>query len=215
VQVYFGTISGLTEYIRAGKLRALAVTTSTCSEALPDIPTVGDFLPGYEASGWQGVGVPKSTPAEIIGKLNREINAAIGNPRVKARLADLGGTTLPGSPNDFSKFIAEETEKWGKVIRAANKRRSDESSSQHNVPQVGPRAAFRAAKGWPHEAPRNGVRNTALERRKQNPHFGGPVDLLLYRLSLTTAATVRKGANSLAFFLGASGSRVEPVTGWD
>jgi tripartite-type tricarboxylate transporter receptor subunit TctC len=120
VQVYFGTISGLIEYIRAGKLRALAVTTSMRSEALPDIPTVGDFLQGYEASGWQGVGVPKSTPPEIIGKLNREINAALADPRMKARLADLGGTTLPGSPGDFSKFIAAETEKWGKVIRAAN-----------------------------------------------------------------------------------------------
>ena len=81
---------------------------------------MGDFLQGYEASGWQGVGVPKSTPPEIIGKLNREINAALADPRMKARLADLGGTTLPGSPGDFSKFIAAETEKWGKVIRAAN-----------------------------------------------------------------------------------------------
>ena len=108
------------EYIRAGKLRALAVTTATRSEALPDIPTVGEFVPGYEASAWYGIGAPRNTPAEIIDKLNREINAALADPKMKARLADLGGTPLPMSPADFGKLIADETEKWGKVIRAAN-----------------------------------------------------------------------------------------------
>ena len=101
-------------------MRALAVTTATRSEALPDIPTVAEFVPGYEASGWQGIGAPKNTPTEIIDKLNKEINAALADPKMKARLADLGGTALPGSPADFGKLIAEETEKWGKVIRAAN-----------------------------------------------------------------------------------------------
>ena len=103
------------EYIRAGKLRALAVTTATRSEALPDIPTVGDFVPGYEASAWYGVGAPRNTPAEIVDKLNKEINAALADPKMKARLADLGGTVLAGSPADFGKLIADETEKWGKV----------------------------------------------------------------------------------------------------
>ena len=104
------------------KLRpnALAVTTATRSEALPDVPSVGEFVPGYEASGWFGVGAPKATPAEIVNKLNKEINAALDDPKMKARLADLGGTPLPGSPAEFGKLIAEETEKWGKVIRAAN-----------------------------------------------------------------------------------------------
>ena len=90
------------------------------SAALPDIPTVGKFLPGYEASQWYGLGAPKNTPAEIVEKLNREINAALADPKMKARLADLGGTPLPGSPSDFGRLIADETEKWGKVIRAAN-----------------------------------------------------------------------------------------------
>ena len=108
------------EHIRAGKLRALAVTTATRSEALPDIPTVGEFVPGYEASAWFGIGAPKNTPAEIIDKLNKEINAGLADPKMKARLADLGGTVLAGSPADFGKLIADETEKWGKVIRAAN-----------------------------------------------------------------------------------------------
>jgi tripartite-type tricarboxylate transporter receptor subunit TctC len=120
VQVFFGTPLASIEYIRAGKLRALAVTTATRSQVLPDIPTVSDFAPGYEVSQWVGVGAPKNTPAEIIDKLNREINAALADPKLKARLADLGGTVLPGSPTDFSKLIAEETEKWGKVVRAAN-----------------------------------------------------------------------------------------------
>jgi tripartite-type tricarboxylate transporter receptor subunit TctC len=96
------------------------VTTAIRSAALPDIPTVAEFVPGYEASQWYGLGAPKNTPAEIVDKLNKEINAALGDPKMKARLADLGGTPLPGSPADFGKFIAAETEKWGKVIRAAN-----------------------------------------------------------------------------------------------
>ena len=120
VQVVFANPASSIEYIRAGKLRALAVTTATRSEALPDIPTVGEFVPGYEASSWFGLGAPKNTPAEIIDKLNKEINAALADPKIKARLADLGGTVLGGSPADFGKLIADETEKWGKVIRAAN-----------------------------------------------------------------------------------------------
>ena len=116
----FVTMPASIEHIRAGKLRALAVTTATRSEALPDIPTVGDFVPGYEASAWYGIGAPKNTPAEIVDKLNKEINAALADPKIKARLADLGGTALAGSPADFGKLIADETEKWGKVIRAAN-----------------------------------------------------------------------------------------------
>ena len=120
VQVMFDTMPSSIEHIRAGKLRALAVTTATRSEALPDIPTVGDFVPGYEASAWYGVGAPKNTPAEIVDKLNKEINAGLADPKMKARLADLGGTVLAGSPADFGKLIADETEKWGKVIRAAN-----------------------------------------------------------------------------------------------
>jgi tripartite-type tricarboxylate transporter receptor subunit TctC len=120
VQVMVATMSASIEYIRAGKLRALAVTTATRSEALPDLPTVGDFVPGYEASFWGGVGAPKNAPAEIIDKLNKEINAALADPKFKARLSDQGSTVLAGSPADFGKLIADETEKWGKVIRAAN-----------------------------------------------------------------------------------------------
>ena len=120
VQVMFGSIPPSVEHIRAGKLRALAVTTATRSEALPNIPTVSDFVPGYEASAWYGIGAPKSTPAEIIDTLNKEINAGLSDPKIKARLADLGGSVLSGSPADFGKLIADETEKWGKVIRAAN-----------------------------------------------------------------------------------------------
>jgi len=120
VQVVFDTTLASIEYIRAGRLRPLAVTTATRLEALPEIPTVSDFLPGYEASGWYGVGVPKNTPTEIVDKLNNEINAALANPKMKAQLADLGGIVLALSPADFGKLIADETEKWGKVIRAAN-----------------------------------------------------------------------------------------------
>jgi tripartite-type tricarboxylate transporter receptor subunit TctC len=120
VQVMFGSIPPSLDHIRAGKLRALAVTNATRSEALPDIPTVSDFVPGYEASAWYGIGAPRNTPAEIVDKLNKEINAALADPKIKARLADLGGTVLGGSPADFGKLIADETEKWGKVIRTAN-----------------------------------------------------------------------------------------------
>jgi tripartite-type tricarboxylate transporter receptor subunit TctC len=120
VQVMFPTTVSSIGYIRAGRLRALAVTAATRSDALPDIPTVAEFVPGYEASNWYGVGAPKATPAEIVEKLNKEVNAALADPNMKARLADLGGTALAGSPADFGKLIADETEKWGKVIRAAN-----------------------------------------------------------------------------------------------
>jgi tripartite-type tricarboxylate transporter receptor subunit TctC len=120
VQVSFPTMPASIEHIRAGRLRALAVTTATRSDALPDIPTVGEFLPGYEGSNWYGLGVPKATPAEIVNKLNKEVNAALDDPKMKARLADLGGTVLPGTPADFGKLIADETEKWAKVIRNAN-----------------------------------------------------------------------------------------------
>ena len=120
VQVMFGTMPASIEYIRAGKLRPLAVTTASRLEALPDIPTVGEFVAGYEASGWQGLGAPKNMPADIVDKLNKEVNTGLVDPKFKARLADLGGIVLAGSPVDFGKFIADETEKWGKVIRAAN-----------------------------------------------------------------------------------------------
>jgi tripartite-type tricarboxylate transporter receptor subunit TctC len=120
VQVMFGTMPASIEYIRAGKLRPLAVTTASRLEALPDIPTVGEFVAGYEASGWQGLGAPKNTPAYIVEKLNKEINAALVDPKIKARLLDLGGTPMPMMPADFGKFIAAEIEKWGKVIRAVN-----------------------------------------------------------------------------------------------
>jgi tripartite-type tricarboxylate transporter receptor subunit TctC len=119
VQVYFGPIAGSIEYVRAGTLRALAVTTAKRSEALPDLPTVGEFVPGYEASAVWGVGAPRNTPAEIVDKLNKEINAGLADPKIKARL-ELGGTVLPGSPADFGKLIAEETEKWAKVVKFAN-----------------------------------------------------------------------------------------------
>jgi len=120
VQVMFGTMPASIQYIRAGNLRALAVTTALRSEALPDLPTVGDFLPGYEASTWYGVGVPKNTPTEIVQKLNKEINAALADPKLKARLADLGAEPMQMTPAEFEKFVADETEKWGKVVRAAN-----------------------------------------------------------------------------------------------
>jgi tripartite-type tricarboxylate transporter receptor subunit TctC len=119
VQVYFGPIPETIEHIRAGKLRPLAVTTAMRLESLPNIPTVGEFVPGYEASGWHGVGAPTNTPREIVEKLNSEINAALADPKLKARLADLGGTVLVGSTADFGKLIADETEKWAKVIKYA------------------------------------------------------------------------------------------------
>jgi tripartite-type tricarboxylate transporter receptor subunit TctC len=120
VQVMFEGITSSIGYIRAGKLRALAVTSAHRSDALPDIPTVGEFVPGYEASGWFGLGAPKNTPAQIIDTLNREIDAELADPAMKARIADLGGLPTPMTPAEFAKFIADETEKWGKVIRAAN-----------------------------------------------------------------------------------------------
>jgi tripartite-type tricarboxylate transporter receptor subunit TctC len=120
VEGYFASVPASIEYIRAGKLRALAVTAAPRWEALPDIPALGESLPGYEAILWSGVGVPKKTPTEIVEKLNREINAALADPKIKARLADLGGTVMVGSPADFGKFITDETEKWAKVVRAAN-----------------------------------------------------------------------------------------------
>jgi tripartite-type tricarboxylate transporter receptor subunit TctC len=112
-------MSSSIQYVRAGKLRALAVTTATRLPVLPDIPTVAEFVPGYEASFWTGIGAPKNTPAEIVDKLNKEINAALADAKIKTRLAELGVTALPGSPADFNKLIADETEKWGKVVRAA------------------------------------------------------------------------------------------------
>jgi tripartite-type tricarboxylate transporter receptor subunit TctC len=119
VQVMFDNTASSIEHIRAGRVRALAVTTATRAEVLPDLPTVGDFVLGYEASGFGGIGAPKNTPAEIVDKLNKEINAALTDPNMKTRLAELGGTVLPGSPADFGKLIADDTEKWGDVIRAA------------------------------------------------------------------------------------------------
>jgi tripartite-type tricarboxylate transporter receptor subunit TctC len=120
VQVLFATSPASMEYIRTAKLRALAVTTANRSEALPDLPTVGDFVPGYEASAWYGVGAPRQTPAEIVDRLNKEANAGLADPKLKARLADLGGILIAGSPADFGKVISDDTEKWGKVIRTAN-----------------------------------------------------------------------------------------------
>jgi tripartite-type tricarboxylate transporter receptor subunit TctC len=119
VQVVFSPLPSTIGYFKAGTLRPLAVTTATRSDALPDVPTVGDFVPGYEASSWQGVGAPKNTPAAIIDKLNGEINTVIADPKMKAQLAGLGGTVLSGSPAEFGKFIADETDKWGKVIKSA------------------------------------------------------------------------------------------------
>jgi tripartite-type tricarboxylate transporter receptor subunit TctC len=119
VQVMFATATVSTEHIRAGRLRALAVSTATRFDALADLPTVGSFVPGYEAGAFFGVGAPKNTPAETINKLNEEINAALADPKIKGRLVDLGGTVLVGSPADFGKLIAEETEKWGKVVKFA------------------------------------------------------------------------------------------------
>ena len=117
VPLMFDTLATSIEHIRAGKLRALAVTGAVRSQVLPDTPTVGDFVPGYEGIGWQGVGAPRNTPAEIIDKLNKEINAGLGDPRIKARVADLGGTVFISSPADFGAFIAAYTEKWAKVIK--------------------------------------------------------------------------------------------------
>jgi tripartite-type tricarboxylate transporter receptor subunit TctC len=117
VQVMFENVPSSIEFIRAGKLRPIAVTQSMRSEALPDIATLGEFLPGYEASSWFGIGAPKHTPAEIVDKLNKEINAGLAHPKIKAKIVELGGTVLPGSPADFARLIAEETEKWAKVVK--------------------------------------------------------------------------------------------------
>jgi tripartite-type tricarboxylate transporter receptor subunit TctC len=119
-QVYFGPLLSSIGYVRAGQLRALAVTTATRSPMLPDVPALSEALPGYEASAWFGIGAPKNTPAEIIKKLNTQVNASLADANFQARLANLGATVLPGSPADFGKLIADETEKWGKVIRLAN-----------------------------------------------------------------------------------------------
>jgi len=117
--VYFSPMPASIEYIKAGKLHGLALTTAERSQALPDVPTVAEFVPGYEASSWYGIGAPAGTPAEIVNKLNKEINAALVDPKLKARLADLGGTVIAGSSSDFGRFIAAETEKWAKVIKFA------------------------------------------------------------------------------------------------
>jgi tripartite-type tricarboxylate transporter receptor subunit TctC len=120
LQVYIGAMTSSLEYVKANRLRALAVSTTTRSEALPEVARVSDFVPGFETSDWGGISGPKGTPAEIIHKLNEEINAGLADPKIKARLADLGGTPLTGSPTDFEALIAAETEKWAKVIRSAN-----------------------------------------------------------------------------------------------
>jgi tripartite-type tricarboxylate transporter receptor subunit TctC len=117
VQVFFSSVPSSTAYVRTGNLRALGVTTTTRSETLPDLPAIGDFLSGYEASGITGLGAPKNTPADIIETLNKEVNAGLADPKIKARLAELGATALPGPPADFGKLIADENEKWGKVVR--------------------------------------------------------------------------------------------------
>jgi tripartite-type tricarboxylate transporter receptor subunit TctC len=122
VQVMFDTLSTSIEYIRAGRLRALAVTSATRSEVLPDIPAVGEFVPGYEGSGWQGIGAPKDTPTEIIYKLNQETNAGLSDPRMKARIADFGYTAFTSSPSEFGAYIAEYTERWAKVIKFSGAR---------------------------------------------------------------------------------------------
>jgi tripartite-type tricarboxylate transporter receptor subunit TctC len=117
VEVMFDNVPTSIEFIRAGKLRPLAVTTAQRSEVLPDLPTVADFVPGYEASAWYGVGAPKGTPAEIIDKLNTEINAILANPKTKSRFAELGASLIGGSAADFGRLVVEETDKWGKVVR--------------------------------------------------------------------------------------------------
>jgi tripartite-type tricarboxylate transporter receptor subunit TctC len=120
VELMFPTSPSVVEYVKSGRLRGLAVTTASRSETLPDLPTVGEFVPGYEVSGLYGIGAPKGTPAEFIATINKESNAALANPKMKARFVDLGGIVIPGSPADFGKVIVEDTEKWAKVIEAAN-----------------------------------------------------------------------------------------------
>jgi tripartite-type tricarboxylate transporter receptor subunit TctC len=116
VQVFFSPLSTAVENAKAGKVRALAVTTATRSDAMPDVPTMMEFVPGYEAANWYGIAAPKNTPAEIVDKLNKEINAVLADQGLRARIADLGETVLGGSPADFGKIIARETDKWGKVV---------------------------------------------------------------------------------------------------
>jgi tripartite-type tricarboxylate transporter receptor subunit TctC len=118
-QVYFAALSASLEHVRAGKLLALAVTTASRLPVLPELPTVSEFVPGYEASGFNGIGAPRNTPAEIIDKLNKEINAGLADPKIMGRIADLGGMVIRGSPADFGKLIADETEKWAKVVKFA------------------------------------------------------------------------------------------------
>ena len=120
MQVVFAPVAQSVGLVRTGKLRALAVTAAKRLEVLPDVPSMGEFVPGYEATGWYGIGAPKNTPAEIVDKLNEATNGALADPKLKTRLADLGVRSMPMTPADFGKFIAEETEKWGKVIRAGN-----------------------------------------------------------------------------------------------
>jgi tripartite-type tricarboxylate transporter receptor subunit TctC len=119
VHVMFSAMAASIAHARAGKLRPLAITTATRSDMLPELPTVGDFVAGYEASAFIGIGAPRNTPAEIVNKLNNEINAAFADPKVGKRFAELGGTALPGSPTDFRKLLANETEKWAKVVKFA------------------------------------------------------------------------------------------------
>jgi tripartite-type tricarboxylate transporter receptor subunit TctC len=120
IQVLFSSIAAAIQYVKAGKLEALAVTSAMRAAALPDVPTVGEFVPGVEASQWYGIAAPKGTPADIVDRLNTEINAGLADPKIKARFAELGGIVLIGSPTDFGKLVADETRKWGEVIRAAN-----------------------------------------------------------------------------------------------
>jgi tripartite-type tricarboxylate transporter receptor subunit TctC len=122
VQVMFATTPGTADYIATGRLRALAVTTAARTEMLPDLPTVGDFVPGYQASQWYGLAAPKATPTDIVERLNKEVNAALVDPKMKARLADIGGEPLPGTPAEFAKLIADETEMWAKVVKSAGLR---------------------------------------------------------------------------------------------
>jgi len=117
VQVTFGTTASTIEYVRAGTLRALAVTTAARADALPELPAIGEFVPGYEASAWFGAGAPRQTPVEIVGKLNGDINACLADPKLEARIAELGGIAITGTPADFGKLIAEETEKWAAVVK--------------------------------------------------------------------------------------------------